>query len=355
MSSPRSFPGALATLLLGLGGTAFGCAEAGPAIGAGSDNGGGAGGTTDPGGGAGGDGRAICPPNAVEACYSGPTGTLNVGVCKAGLKTCDGEGSAWSPCVGQTVPATETCEGALDDDCNGQVNEACVYSSCLALQDNMPAAPSGVYPLDPDGAGDGAPFDVYCDMDLDGGGWTLVMKVNGGGNTFSYDARLWTNATTYQPTQTALDTTEAKLESYSTVAFKAVRLGMLDAGVTRSLVLDTGSQSSLLSLIGEGNLRATRVGRDAWKALMVSGSLQTSCNREGFNVTCGSADTRVRIGIVGNNENDCTSCDSRIGIGAFGTNGDQDPTNCAGNEATSRYDADNGDRSVKGFATVFVR
>jgi len=48
-----------------------------------------------------------------------------------------------------------------------------------------------------------------------------------------------------------------------------------------------------------------------WKTLIGSqASLQRNCNKEGFNVAIGKA----RIGIVGNNENDCNSCDSRIGF-----------------------------------------
>lgn len=35
---------------------------------------------------------------------------------------------------------------------------------------------SGVYLVDPDGNGGLAPFEVYCDMNLDGGGWTLISN-----------------------------------------------------------------------------------------------------------------------------------------------------------------------------------
>jgi hypothetical protein len=47
-----------------------------------------------------------------------------------------------------------------------------VLSSCAALHAAAPSLPSGVYAIDPDGAGGRAAFNVYCDMTTDGGGWT---------------------------------------------------------------------------------------------------------------------------------------------------------------------------------------
>ena len=109
---------------------------------------------------------------------------------------------------------------------------------------------------------------------------------------------------------------------------------------------------SLYSLIADGKYRATSLGRNTWKSLVGSqASLQYNCNKEGFNAVSGDYPfSRARIGILGNNENDCSKCDSRVG---FGTGGHFDNTNTCGNEAT--YSPDNGNKHIKAMGYILVQ
>jgi hypothetical protein len=55
-----------------------------------------------------------------QACYSGPDGTLGVGLCKGGTQNCSN--GTWAVCVGEVVPVQEVCD-RMDNDCDGSTDE----------------------------------------------------------------------------------------------------------------------------------------------------------------------------------------------------------------------------------------
>ena len=90
-----------------------------------------------------GDG-CLCAPGTSASCYSGPAGTLDVGACHAGTKTCNAQGTGYGACVGEFTPTAETCTTPVDDDCDGAVNEEGAGCGCVpspsAPCDSGPAA-----------------------------------------------------------------------------------------------------------------------------------------------------------------------------------------------------------------------
>ncbi len=69
----------------------------------------------------------------VEACYTGPEDTLNVGICEPGELVCDmGDWGNYEPtnggfipglCLGEQLPEEDVCWDELDNDCDGTPNE----------------------------------------------------------------------------------------------------------------------------------------------------------------------------------------------------------------------------------------
>ena len=171
--------------------------------------------------------------------------------------------------------------------------------------------------------------------------------------TFHYNSKLWSNKVDFNLPggKTGLDTHETKLPTYWNTPFNKICLGMKIGQELKSVVINHQARS-LYSLIADGKYRVTSLGRNAWKKLIGSyASLQLHCNKEGFNaIGTDSNLSKARIGIISNNQNDCSSCDSRIG---FGTGGNPNDFNTCGNDAA--VGGDNGDQHIKAMGYILVQ
>ena len=172
--------------------------------------------------------------------------------------------------------------------------------------------------------------------------------------TFHYDSSLWINKENFNIAggETGFNIQETKLPTYWNTSFSKICLGMKIGEQPNFVVLDKQADS-LFSLIANRQYGATSLGRNIWKTLIGSeASLQRNCNKEGFNARTESSVSKARIGILGNDGNDCSKCDSRIG---FGTGGYPDDSNTCGNEAVAKWDGDNGDAHIKAMGYIFVQ
>ncbi|MCA9689690.1 MAG: DUF4215 domain-containing protein [Myxococcales bacterium] len=319
--------------------------------------------------------------------------TCGDGFINEGIETCD-DGNADNTDECTTLCLAPACDDGLisgaetDLDCGGgcpgcAVGESCVdnadcaemtcymqlcepppidQTSCMDWLMDMPNAKDGVYKIDPDGLGGVAAYDVYCIMEdpMLGGGWTLVLKADGGEDTFRYDEPLWTNTMTLNPADADFDHKQAKLASYQLVSFTEILVGveapiLADPPKPAWLVLPLAGES-LHALISPGDHVQTMLGRDEWIKLVNGGALQPNCNREGLNAVdeINMDDHRARIGIIGNDQMDCQSPNSRIGIGCGGESWINGPGPSVGN-AAGKLPNDPPPVIVEGFGWVFVR
>ena len=169
-------------------------------------------------------------------------------------------------------------------------------------------------------------------------------------NTFKYDSSHWTENTTYSDNSHGrdggLDNREFKGSIYWRTSFKEICVGMKYEENLKAFSFPY-SASSLYSLIADGEYRKTNLGRNKWKWLISGSSLQNNCNKEGFNVH--SSTTRVRLGLVANEQDDCYTPDSFIGLGAYHYLGE----NAAGNVGI--FSSDNGRKNLEVMGYILVR
>lgn len=85
-----------------------------------------------------------CRPMEARPCYEGPTGTLGIGICRAGVQRCvagSSSGSRWGLCEGQVLPGSETCDDMMDNNCNGRSD--CSDALCVSNEACRPCMTGG--------------------------------------------------------------------------------------------------------------------------------------------------------------------------------------------------------------------
>ena len=70
-------------------------------------------------------------------------------------------------CVADTDCETGACEAG----------QCALPQRCKQIKGALPASKDGIYTIDADGMGSGEPFEVWCDMTVDGGGWTSLVHL----------------------------------------------------------------------------------------------------------------------------------------------------------------------------------
>jgi streptogramin lyase len=71
-----------------------------------------------------------CDDRQQQPCYEGPAHTAGRGICHGGIRDCVGD--QWTACADQQLPeAAEVCGNAIDENCDGRVDEDCGPPDCV--------------------------------------------------------------------------------------------------------------------------------------------------------------------------------------------------------------------------------
>jgi hypothetical protein len=186
-------------------------------------------------------------------------------------------------------------------------------------------------------------------MQIEWGGWTLALKANWNETTFEYDSAYWENSSTYNPTDYKYDDREFKSDHFSNLPFNQVMLELKTGTKTRYIIAAVSWNS--LEQIFSSWYTPTYLTREVWKTIIDDSSLQTECNKEGFNTIWDSTThNQTRFWIISNQEDNCSTPDSSIWIWIKRWS-----NSIASVWNYANYGPDNGDKTTSSFWYLYVR
>jgi hypothetical protein len=181
------------------------------------------------------------------------------------------------------------------------------FASCKAILDAGHSKGNGVYTIDPDNEGNIEPFQVYCDMSTDGGGWTLLMKAKGDDDTFKYNASYWTQTNVLNANDLDLKNTNAKYDSFNHMKLKEIKADFFTIDhILKENITVASSALELFQITKDLGNPLTQYNDNFAK--------QGGFSQYGFNLKC-TSHAKVRWGWMWNNETSCSSNDTSSGLG----------------------------------------